>query len=85
MVAMLVFVELKVNVVATAELAELTAEAFNETTCPATMEIVAGDTLTAATVLFTDFEPPQPAMSETNRRMRAIPAKNGQRAFLRDT
>ena len=65
--AILVFVELKVNVVVTAALAELTAETFNPTTWPATMEIEAGATLTAATVLFADFEPPQPAMSETNR------------------
>jgi hypothetical protein len=77
MVAMLVFVELKVKVVLTALLAELTAEALNETTCPATMEIVAGDTLTFATVLFADFEPPQPAVHETKRAIRAIPVRDG--------
>jgi hypothetical protein len=77
MVAMLVFVELKVNVVLTAVLSELTAEALRVTTCPATMESVAGDTVTAATALFTDFEPPQPAVHETMRAIRAIPVRDG--------
>ena len=77
MVAMLVLVELKVNVVLTTVLAEFTADALNVTTCPATMDSVAGDIWTAATVVFADFEPPQPAVHETRRAIRAIPVKNG--------
>jgi len=88
-VAMLVLVELKVNVVLTTLLAEFTADTLTATTFPATMESEAGANLTAATVLLADFEPPQPAISETNRTMKAIPVKSGQRAFfpwiLRDT
>jgi hypothetical protein len=82
MVAILVFDELKVNVVVTLALAEFTADALIATTSPATMDNVAGLTLTAATVLFTDFEPPQPAMKDTNKTMRAIPVKSGWREFL---
>src|SRR5579864_2851933 len=81
-VAMLVFVELKVNVVATLLLSEFTADALIATTSPATMESVAGAILTWATVVFAFFEPPQPAMSDTNRTMRAIPVKRGQRGLF---
>jgi hypothetical protein len=81
-VAILVFDELKVNVVATGVLAEFTAAALIVTTCPATMESVEGLTVTAATVLFADFEPPQPAMKDTNKTMRAIPVKSGRRGFF---
>jgi ABC-type Co2+ transport system permease subunit len=76
-VAMLVFVELKVNVVLTAALAEFTADTVSVTTCPATIDSVAGAICTAAMVLFADFEPPQPAVHETRRAIRAIPVKNG--------
>jgi len=81
-VAVLVFDELKVNVVVRVVLAEFTADALTVTTCPATMESVVGDKLTAATLLFADFEPPQPANNETNRTMRAIPVKSGQRGVF---
>jgi hypothetical protein len=82
MVAMLVFVELKVNVVLTAPLVEFTADALTDTTSPATIDSVAGANVTEATVLFTDFEPPQPAINEANRTMRAIPVKSRQRGFF---
>ena len=82
MVAILVFDELKVNVVATGVLAEFTAVALIVTTCPATSEIVAGLIVTAATVVFADFEPPQPAMNDATETMRTIPVKNGRRGFF---
>jgi hypothetical protein len=82
MVAILVFDELKVNVVLTVPLAEFTADALIETTSPATSEIVAGDTVTAATVVFAALDPPQPAMNETNKTIRAIPVKIGRRRLF---
>ena len=82
MVTALVFDELKVNVVVMGESVEFTADALTAMTCPATMESVVGDKLTAATVLFVDFEPPQPADNETNRTMRAIPVKSVQRGVF---
>jgi hypothetical protein len=39
------------------------------------MEREEGATLTVATVVFADFEPPQPAANETNKAIRAIPVK----------
>src|SRR5579864_5056547 len=80
--AMLVLVELKVKVALTVLLSEFTADALIPTTCPATMERTAGAILTWATVVFVFFDPPQPGINETNRIMRAIPAKSGQRGFL---
>jgi len=87
MVAILVFDELKVNVVTTLVLAEFTAAALIVTTCPATIESVDGLTVTAATVVFADFEPPQPAMKDTNMKdtnktMSAIPVKSWRRGFF---
>ena len=70
------------NVVLTLPLSEFTADTLTATTSPATMESVAGASLTEATVLFADFEPPQPTMSKPNRTMRAIPIKSGQRGFF---
>jgi hypothetical protein len=62
MVAILVFDELKVNVVFTGLPAAFTANALMVTTCPATSEIVAGLTVTDATVLLLEEElPPHPA------------------------
>ena len=60
-VAIWVFEELKVNVVETLALAEFTADTLSPTTSPATMESEEVPILTAATVVFADFEPPQPA------------------------
>jgi hypothetical protein len=82
MVAILVFDELKVNVVTTLVLAELTAAALIVTTCPATIESVEGLNVTAATVVLADFEPPQPATKDTNKIMRAIPVKSRRRGFF---
>jgi hypothetical protein len=65
-VATLVFDELKVKVVTTLLLAEFTAPALMEVTCPATRETEAGLTVTTATPLLVDFEPPQPAMNDVN-------------------
>jgi hypothetical protein len=72
MVAMLVFEELKVNVVLTVVFAEFAAEALSETTCPATIESEAGLTVTTATVVFADLEPPQPAKKESRRAISAV-------------
>jgi len=76
-VAIWVFDELKVNVAVTLALSEFTADALSPTTSPATMESEEAFTLTAATVLFADFEPPQPAVHDTNKAIRAIPVKSG--------
>jgi hypothetical protein len=76
-VAIWVFDELKVNVVVTVALAEFTADTLSPTTSPATMESEEDPTLTAATVVFADFEPPQPAIHDTNKAIRAIPVKSG--------
>jgi len=76
-VAIWVFEELKVNVVETLALSEFTADTPSPTTSPATMESEEEFTLTAATVVLADFEPPQPAASDTNKAIRAIPAKSG--------
>src|SRR5512140_209184 len=76
-VAILVSEELKVNVVVTLALAEFTADAFSPTTSPATMESEEVPTLTAATVVFAFFEPPQPAASDINKAIRAIPVIRG--------
>jgi hypothetical protein len=76
-VAIWVFEELKVNVVETLALAEFTADTPTATTSPATMESEEDPNLTTATVLFADFEPPQPAANETNKAIRAIPVKSG--------
>jgi len=81
-VAILVFDELKVNVVVTAVLAEFTADTFRPITWPATMETEAGDTRTEATVVFADFEPPQPVVHDVNRTMRAIAVNSGQRGLF---
>jgi hypothetical protein len=76
-VAIWVFDELKVNVVATLALAEFTADTLSPTTSPATMESEEEPTLTAATVVFADFEPPQPAANDINKAIRASPVKSG--------
>ena len=81
-VAILVFDELKVKMVLTVELAEFTAETLSPTTCPATRESEAGLTVTAATVLFADLDPPQPAMIERKVTIRAASAKCGRRSFI---
>src|SRR5437899_7310969 len=73
-VAILVFDELKVKVVTTLLLAEFTAPALMEVTCPATRETEAGLTVTTATPLLVDFEPPQPAMNDVNSPSTAIVA-----------
>jgi hypothetical protein len=67
MVAILVFDELKVKVAVTVLLLELTANALIDVTCPATREIEVGLTVTAATLLFEDEEPPpQPVSNDKN-------------------
>src|SRR5262245_4606515 len=66
-VAILVFDELKVNVVETTPFAEFTAEALIETTWPATSEIDEGLMMTAATPLLDEEElPPHPGNSDRN-------------------
>ncbi len=68
--------ELNVNVVATLAFAEFTADAERASTCPATSEAVAGDTLTCATVVLAEEEPlPQPAR-------KAVKTKTGMTAIL---
>jgi len=75
MVAILVFDELKVNVAVTGLPAAFTAAALMVTTCPATSEIVAGLTVTDATVLLLEEElPPHPATSDKNRTPRTMDA-----------
>lgn len=75
MVAILVFDELKVNVVFTGLLEAFTAAALMVTTSPATREIVAGITVTDATVFLLEEElPPQPATNDKNRTPRAMDA-----------
>jgi hypothetical protein len=81
-VAILVFDELKVNVVVTGVLAEFTADTFRPVTSPATMETAAGNTRTADTVVFADFDPPQPVVHDINRTIRAIAVKSGQRGLF---
>jgi hypothetical protein len=66
MVAILVFDELKVKVVVTVLLVEFTANALIDVTSPATREIEAGLTVTTATLLFEDDEPPQPVSNDRN-------------------
>jgi hypothetical protein len=67
MVAIFVFDELKVNVAITGVPAEFTAEGETDTTCPATREMVEGLSVTEATVLLADEDPPpQPASKDKN-------------------
>ena len=82
MVATAVFDELKENVVLTVVFAELTAETVRGTTSPATRENDAGLTLTAATVLFVEEEPPQPAMNERKRTIMANPVSSWRQCLI---
>src|SRR5215467_6391269 len=82
MVAMLVLVEWKVNVVLTVVFAEFTADTESGETCPTTMKSEARLTMTTATVLLVDFDPPQPAMNERKRTITASAANRGRRSLI---
>jgi len=81
-VAIPVLVELNVKVVLTVLFAEFTADTESPTTCPATKESEAGLTVTTATVLLADFEPPQPAINERKRTITADAANRGRRSLI---
>src|SRR5215467_1229543 len=82
MVAMLVSLEWNVNVVLTVLFDEFTAATESPTTSPPTMESEAGLTVTTATVLLVDFDPPQPAMNERKRTITADAANRGRRSLI---
>jgi len=82
MVAILVSVEWKVNVVLTEVFYEFTAATESPITCPATREREAGLTVTTATVLLADFDPPQPAINERKRTITASAANRGRRSLI---
>src|SRR5215831_2676311 len=82
MVAMLVSLEWNVNVVLTVVFAEFTAATESGETSPATMESDAGVTVTTATVLLVDFDPPQPAMNERKRAITARAANRWRRSLI---
>ena len=70
-VTILVSVEWNVNVVLTEVFDEFTADTERTVTCPGTSEREAGATVTTATVLLVDFDPPQPAINERKRTITA--------------
>ena len=82
MVAILVSFEWKVNVVLTEVFDEFTADTESPVTCPATKESEAGLTVTTATVLLVDFDPPQPAINERKRTITASAANRGRRSLI---
>jgi hypothetical protein len=82
MVAILVSDEWNVNVVLTEVFDEFTAKTESPVTCPATREREAGLTVTTATVLLADLDPPQPAINERKRTITARAANRGRRSLI---